>query len=78
MVSETASDEVVVDFTEGISQVHQDHKISTVGFFRIPHHEIKQLSVFQDPILAMSKAFLDVVIVIMVGIQKGLQSVPNK
>ena len=62
MVSETASDEVVVDLTESIPQVHQDYEISPVMFFCIPHHEIEQLSMFQDPILAMSKAFLDVVV----------------
>ena len=49
-----------------------------MGFLSIPHHEVQQLGVFQDPILAVGKTFLDIVVVIFVIIQKGLQSVPNK
>jgi len=78
MVSEAAPNEVVLDFAEGISQVHQNSKISSVGFFRISHHEVQQFSVFQDSILAMSKAFLDVVVTIFIDIQKRLQPIPNK
>src|SRR6266516_793219 len=33
---------------------------------------------FQDSILAVCKAFLDIIIVIFIFIQKGLQSVPDE
>ena len=72
MVPEAASDEVVVDLAEGIPQVHQDNEIPSVVFFRISHHEVKQLSVFKDSILAMSKTFLNVIVVILINIQEGL------
>ena len=78
MESEAAPDEVVVYLAEGIPQVQQDNEIASVSFLRIPHHEVKHLSVFQDSILAMSKAFLDVVVMIFIDIQKCLQPIPNK
>jgi len=78
MVSETAPDEVVVNLTKGIAPIHKDYIIPTMRFFRIPHHKIEQFSVFQNPILAMCKALLDVVVKVLIDIQVGLQSISDE
>ena len=66
MVSETASDEVVMNLAESIPQVQQNYEIPSVRLFRILHHKVEQLSMFENPILAMCKNFLNVVIAVFI------------
>src|SRR6267154_5475379 len=72
VVPKAAPDEVVVDLTEGISQVQQDCEIPPVSFFCISHHEVQQLRMLQNPILAVGKIFLDIIVMVIIVVQKGL------
>ena len=66
MVSETASDEVVMNLTERIPQVQKNYEIPSVRLFRILHHKVEQLSMFKNPILAMCEAFLNVIVMVII------------